>query len=176
MIGLMFFGAIALWGLIAIGVGLGLTKLVREDWRGFAALVFIPLVFFAPVADEIIAYPQMKALCQSGGYELAMTEKDAYGRTIYNASYKVPAGLWPPTIDAFRMKINYVDATSKQSVIVGYGYVESRRGFLGIPAGSSGDKMTAILGKCGLSNVESRDQRGIPTRFSHLNFNVIQAP
>jgi hypothetical protein len=174
MIGLMFFGAIALWGLIAIGLGLWLTKFVRASWSGFAALLFIPLVFFAPVADEIIALPQMKALCeQVNGLELAdgMDEKKAYGRTVYTKSSTTSEALWPSSIKVARKKYFYVDATTKEPILQGVMF-EPISGMLGVPAGSSGGQMTVLLKKC-QPKIEVYDAKGLPTRFSHLNLTKI---
>jgi hypothetical protein len=173
MIGLMFLGAIGLWGIIAIALSLWASKLAGAKWRWLAALVLMPLVFFAPVADEIVAYPQMQALCDKGGYELAMDEQSAQGRTIYNDSHLEKIQLWP-TVVAQRMRILYVDASTKQPVIQGYGFVDPAYGFLGVPAGSSGGKMTLLLKTCSSKSTEPRDANRIPIRFQHLNFTVIK--
>jgi hypothetical protein len=177
MIGLLFLFVIGLWVWIAVKLGTKIPQwLGATRYRTAFGVVLVPLIFMAPVADEIIAYPQMRALCAAGGYQLAMTEKEAQGRTIYSASYETSERLWPPTVEVARMKINYVDAATNQSVIAGYGYVRPLRGFLGVPAGGSGDKMPVILSKCGLTNIEPRDQHGIPLRFDHLKLNLIPTP
>ena len=174
MSGLFFFFVIGVWALIALSLGIKIPKwLGVTRHRTVASGVLVALIFLAPVADEIIAYPQMQTLCAAGGYELAMTEKEAYGRTIYYTSHSTPDTLWPATVVVARHKVRYIDATSKQPVVIGRG-VSPVHGFLGVPAGSSGDKMPLILGNCKAN--EALDEHGIPIRFSHLKFNVIPTP
>lgn len=174
MIGLFFLFVLGLWFLIAVLLGTKIPKWFGATrYRTAASVVLVPLIFIAPVADEIIAYPQLQAMCEATGYELAMAEKEAYGRTIYYTSRRTPDTLWPNTVVVARHEVNYIDATTKQPVVVGRG-VSPVHGFLGVPAGSSGDKMPLILGNCKAKEV--LDKHGIPTRFSHLKFSVIPTP
>ncbi len=178
MIGLLFFGAIALWGAIAIALGIKLPKwLGIQRYRPLWTVVLVPLVFFAPVADEIIAYPQMKALCASlKPYELApgMDEKKAYGRVVYYTQRRTSETLFPSTIEITRSNIAYVDATTKEPVLV-QSWFEPRRGMLGIPNGSSGGQMTVLLDKC-THVAEQFDSQNLPSRFSHLNLTKVPTP
>jgi MFS family permease len=179
MIGLMFFGAIALWGLVAIGVGLGLSKLFKESWRGLAAFALIPLIFFAPVADEIIALPQMNALCATMkplALAPGMDEAKAYGRTIYLSSTTSTETLFPPTIKVTRHNGRYVDAKTKEPVLVQSGFSPSA-GMLGMPSGSGGGSMPLVLSKCPRVDHEDKtDTQHIPLRFSHLKLTVTRTP
>lgn len=174
MIGIFFLVAIGLWAWIAWKLG---TKIPQwfgaTRFRTVASVVLVPLIFVAPVVDEVIAYPQLQEMCHRGGYELAMNEKDAYGRKIYYTLRKIPHTLWPSTVVVEKIEIVYVDSTTKEPVLVGRG-VRPVHGFLALPAGSSGDKMTVLLSNC--KTKEALDVHGIPTRFSHLKFNVVPTP
>jgi hypothetical protein len=178
MIGLLFFGAIALWGVIAIALGIKLPKwLGIQRYRVLWSVVLVPLIFFAPVADEVIAYPQMQALCASlKPYELApgMDEKRAYERVVYHKQSSTSVMLWPPTIEVTRWTSTYVDSKTKEPVLV-QSWIEPRRGMLGVPAGSSGGQMTVLLKKCSPKNVHY-DSKGHPSQFGHLNLTHIPTP
>jgi hypothetical protein len=175
MIGLLFFGVIGLWIAFAIWLGLKLPQWFKWKWSAFASALLIPLILFAPVIDEVIAYPQMQALCAKGGYELAMDEKSAQGRTIYNYSNLEPVQFWP-SVEAQRLHVSYADATTHEPVIEGYGFIRASNGFLGIPAGSSGNKMTLLLGTCASKRVESIGPNQIPSQFKSLNLIIIDKP
>ncbi len=62
MIALLFYGAIALWALLAIYLGCKFPRWfkLKQAWT----LLFTPLVFFAPVVDEVIGRWQFKQLCE----------------------------------------------------------------------------------------------------------------
>jgi hypothetical protein len=62
MIGLMFYGVIGIWIIVAIYLGLKLPQWFKLN--GAWAWLFVPLMIFAPVMDEVIAIPQAYALCK----------------------------------------------------------------------------------------------------------------
>lgn len=88
---LCIWAAIAL--LVANFIGRKLLKRFTKDASGRTTskgvviiLLLAILVFFAPIADEIIAYPTYYKMCQSAGkYEFApgMDAKKAFGRQYY---------------------------------------------------------------------------------------------
>ncbi len=54
------------WGVIATFLGIKLPMWMGiQRYRLLWTVVLVPLVFAAPVVDEVIAYPQMKALCKT---------------------------------------------------------------------------------------------------------------
>ena len=174
MSGLFFLLVLALWFLITVWLGTKIPKwfgLTR--YRKTVSVLLVLLIFFAPVADEIIAYPQMQAMCRAGRYELAVAENEAYGRMIYYTSRTTQDTLWPHTVVIARREVRYIDATTKQPVVIGRG-VSPVHGFLSVPGGSSGDKEPLILRNC--KGTEALDRYGIPMRFSHLKFNVVPTP
>lgn len=171
MIGLIFFGAIALWGAISVVLGSKLPnwfgiQRCRILWTG----TFTVLVFFIPVADEIIAYPQMKALCEqdrSFRFSFGMDEKKSFGRTVYSEERNTNEYIFPSSIKLIRWSTVYVDAVTKEDVLMNHRFIPIR-GMLGIPNGSSGGTMTLLLRSCG-SAYEVYDSNGLPSRFSYLN-------
>lgn len=178
MIGILFFGVIAFWGLIALVLGIKLLQWLHiQRYRPVWAAVFVVLVFFAPVADEIIAYPQMQALCkQDRLFELAsgMDEKNSYGRTVYSEERHTKESIFPQTVEVTRWQTAYVDVSTKEDVLINRRFFPIR-GMLGIPNGSSAGKMTVLLGAC-VPTSESFNPNGIPSRFSHLNLTKIPKP
>jgi len=62
MIGLLFFGAIGLWLLVAFYLGVKLPQWLKL--KPVWTWLFVPLMIFAPVMDEVIALPQAYTLCK----------------------------------------------------------------------------------------------------------------
>lgn len=178
MIGLIFFGAIALWGAISVVFGSKLPnwfgiQRCRILWTG----TFTVLVFFIPVADEIIAYPQIKALCEqdrSFRFSFGMDEKKSFGRTVYSEERNTNEYIFPSSIKLIRWSTVYVDAVTKEDVLMNHRFIPIR-GMLGIPNGSGGGKMTILLHEC-LPTGESFNQEGIPNKFNKLNLKKIPKP
>lgn len=178
MIGLLFFGAIALWGWIAFALGKRLSRFFGiERNRPLWVAVFVVLVFFVPVADEIIAIPKMQEMCkQVNGLALApgINERQARGRTVYSIGKSTTTTLWPSSVKVIRRDYAYIDASTKEPILQGV-WFEPLRGMLGMPNGSSGGHMTLLLGKCA-SKPEAYDAQGVPTRFGHLELKKIPTP
>jgi hypothetical protein len=176
MIGLMFFGALIAWGLFAFWLSKNIPVWFKFKYPTIAAVVLVPLLFLLPVADELIAYPQMQALCASlKPYEFAagMDEKKAFGRTVYHKRVTAQEVIWPKTVKVTRIFSTYVDATTKEPILIESWLVPSR-GMLGISNGSSGGKMTALLNQC--SPVAQYDAAGLPLQFKSLNLTEIPTP
>lgn len=178
MIGLLFLLALGLWIAIAWYLGNTMPKLFGINrYQKSLGVTFALLVFMAPVADEIIAYPQMRALCASlKPYELApgMEDKKAYGRTVYHKQSAARESLWPSTIKVTRWTSTYVDSTSKEPIFV-QNWFEPQRGLLGVPKGSSGGQTTILLQKCSPKN-EHYGPDGRPSQFVLLHITVIPTP
>lgn len=178
MIGILFFGAIAVWGLIALALGIKLPKWLRiQRYRPLWAAVFVMLVFFAPVADEIIAYPQLKVLCSNLpplDFAQGMNEQKAYGRTVYYRDMYTSISVFPSSVRVDRHDGVYFDATTNEPVLAYHGYTP-RKALLSVPNGSSGGTMTLILYGCsGMKSgpdgyvIEKFDSTGLPVRFGNL--------
>jgi hypothetical protein len=169
MIGLMFFGAIGLWGIIAIALSLWASKLAGEKWRWLAAIVLMPLVFFAPVADEIVAYPQMQVLCaQSGKTRLIVSEAAAQGLSVYYYDELVPANLWPSSVRIIKHESGYKNAITNEAVLLS-SRIYPVSGFLAVPAGSGGGTMPVILKACVASGDDlARQPSGLVKKFKWI--------
>ena len=178
MIGLFILFVACLWLLLAVIFGFKIPKwLGLTRYRITFSILLSLLILIAPVADEVIAYPQVMALCKNDKlYALApeMGESKATGRTVYYTEKKEPVKVWPSTVKVSRTDMVYLDAVTKESVLIRQSY-RVTEGMLGMPAGSSGDKMAILLGGCG-SRVEPYSTKGLPSRFSHLNLTKIATP
>lgn len=150
MIGILFFGAIAIWAWVALALGsklprwLGITR-----YRTAFGFVFALLVFVTPVADEIIAYPQLKMLCKS----VEIVEYDpqtATGKTVskYPPIIGKETKTLFPGIQVLVQHGAYVAPTTEIPVVK-WAWIEPDAGFLKFPAGASGGSMPLLLADCG---------------------------
>lgn len=184
MSGLLFLIVIGLWLVIAITLGIKIPKWLgmKRDGHALAvAPVVAVLIFVAPVADEIIAWPQIRALCgdlSPLGYASGMDERKAYGRTIYYRDIYTPISVFPSSVHVDRHDGIYFDARSNEPILAYHGYTP-RKAFLSVPNGSGGGAMTLILRGCsGMKSgadgyvLEKYDSNGVPARFSHLKLTI----
>ena len=143
MIGLIFFGAIALWMLLALNLGRKIPQWfkLKPEW----SWLFVPLVFFMPVMDEVIALPQAYVLCKQaedafwydpsvkGGvlkyYNENLSEEKIIGLNI-KATIRHSSSIIK---DTDRPAIKFMDVVSFSS------------GVLHMPAGSSTASMPLLL-------------------------------
>ncbi len=142
MIGLMFFGAIALWALVAFYLGRKLPTWFRlkPQW----AWLFALLVFFAPVMDEVIAIPQTYALCKQAE-EAFWYDPSAKGGVLkYYDDYSSEERTIGLNI---KVKIRYGASVLKDShaPVIKNMDVYFSSGLLHMPAGSSGTSMPFLL-------------------------------
>lgn len=143
MIGLMFYGAIGLWVLMAFYLGRKLPKWfnLKPAW----AFLFVPLVFIAPVIDEVIAIPQAYALCKKAEdafwYDPAakgkvrMKEGEYLRRENLTVGFNIVA-----RVEEYGIRLADTDA-----VIAKWTEVRFSPGFLSFPNGSSGGSMPLLL-------------------------------
>ena len=145
MFGLMLFGAIIVWITLSVAVAIWLgNKISSRTWRIATKVLLTPLIFFVPVADEIIAWPEMKALCdKASNYEY--DEKTARGRIV---SRKISIGSREnitlfPNIKIVIERYDHVDNKSGERVVSWY-QITTHGGKMGIPS-SSGEQYPLIL-------------------------------
>lgn len=107
-LGILFF--LAIWAVLSLLIARLLSKsllrrFITDATTGnisskgvFVTLLLGVLVFFAPIADEIISYPSYYKMCEDGGkYKFAsgMDEKKVFGREFYATSKYELTGLFP---------------------------------------------------------------------------------
>jgi hypothetical protein len=168
MIGLLFFGAIGLWIWFAIWLGRRIPKWFNWKRQGLISGVLIPLILFAPVGDEVIAYPQVLKLC-STAKDYIYDEQFAKGKTRDQYGYILETKiktLFP------NIQVRISEHASKEYntgiPLIRYFEITPSAGFLKIPAGSSGGSMPLILPSCeprsDLHQLEARLQIQIQKR------------
>jgi hypothetical protein len=91
MFGLLGFGSIAVWFALSLWVAWRAARLVKQIW--LKALVFLalgPLLFVAPVADELIGNYQFKRYCKEAD------EVKIYGTIPVGEDFYTADGKWKP--------------------------------------------------------------------------------
>lgn len=120
--GLMLFGAVGIWMALSAAIGIWLGGFLSTwYWQTAARIVLVPLVFFAPVADEIIAWRQMKVLCDKvSQYEY--DKKIVNGRTVrrtISVGSREEITLFPD-IRIVKERFDHTDNMSGERVISWY--------------------------------------------------------
>jgi hypothetical protein len=143
MIGLMFYGVIGIWIIVAIYLGLKLPQWFKLN--GAWAWLFVPLMIFAPVMDEVIALPQAYVLCKQAE-EAFWYDTGAKGGVVKKglnvlSREKLDVGL---NISADRITYALTLRHSGKTAIK-WSSIEFSSGFLHMPAGSSGTSIPLIL-------------------------------
>ncbi|NOS97616.1 MAG: hypothetical protein HOP25_04010 [Methylotenera sp.] len=171
MIGLGVLLFLCIWGavalLIASLIGKKLLKRFTKDAEGrttskgvLIILVLSILVFFAPIADEIISYPAYSKMCQDAGkYEFApnMDEKKVFGREYHIDLEEKRVQIFPTykelelhkvphsgvVVDVSKRKI--IDTNSKELLLVGT-HIKAVRSFFAMPW--DGSRIPWLLHEC----------------------------
>jgi hypothetical protein len=142
MIGLIFYSAIGLWLLVAFFLGVMLPHWLKlkPAW----AWLFVPLMIFAPVMDEVIALPQAYALCKQAE-EAFWYDPTAKGKVLkYYSNYsreEKTIGLNIKTITERSSSVLVSDG----SPVIKTVSIDFSAGFLNMPAGSNGKSMPLLL-------------------------------
>ena len=123
MFGLMLLGIVVVWVLVTIPIARWLgKKLPDKPWRKAAQVALFPLIFVVPIFDEIIAWPQMKVLCQDGDdyrYSDGMTEENAKNRTVFLQRRDDRQVHLFPTINVRTYRDVVVDARTGETILEG---------------------------------------------------------
>lgn len=151
MIGVSFLLVIVLWTMTAYYLGTRLPRWAKFKHRVLWTWVLVPVLFFLPVADEIIAWPQLKMLCKS----VESVEYDPQTATGKTVSKNPPiidkeTKTLFPGIQVLVQQGAYVAPTTEIPVVK-WKWIEPQAGFLKFPAGSSGGSMPLLLADCGFT-------------------------
>ena len=118
MTGLFLIAVVVLWAWIAVFIARALTirvkrALVRRLGATILALVLLPL----PVADELIAAPQFRALCEEGT-KLKFDPQAINGMTVYRQPSKWPFPQFSIVgLDGYYLETIYTDQPDGKPVI-----------------------------------------------------------
>ena len=172
MIGLMFFGAVALWFVTVVAIAFGIVRLLPDHPRWLIVkIALVLLVFFVPIADEIIAWPQMQELCKGNGrfiFGPEMNEQKALGRTVYYRykSQEERRKLFPD-VEVLYSLHDYVD-TRTGEIILRFHSVKPTYSMFAYPD-AGGTRNTWILSECWSAKVNT-----LPDE-SNLRLNVVKS-
>lgn len=150
MIGLFILGTMGAWVLLAIILGILIPHWLNLKHKVIVRIFLVPILILLPIMDEVIAYPQIKRMCKSvHGFQFVsgMSEENIHGRIVYYNTRESHIDVFPSSVEAVLYEDGYFDYSTNEPIIYGRS-IAIRRGWLGMPAGSSGDKMTVILKGC----------------------------
>lgn len=169
MVGLFILGMMGAWIALAVFLGMKAPQWLNLSSRHqTAARIFlVPLLIFLPIMDEVIAYPQVKLMCKSThDYKLMpnISRDKAHGKNVYfNIRESKIKNIFPSTIEATLYEGGYFDHETNELIL----YARSigvKRGWLGMPAGSSGTKMTILLKGCSRSTKTKESSKSYTPR------------
>ena len=118
MTGLFLIAVVVVWAWIAVFIARALTirvkrALVRRLGATILALVLLPL----PVADELIAAPQFRTLCEDGT-KVKFDPLTIRGKTIFSNVNPTPdPRITVGTLHGYYVPWRYYDAATKELVI-----------------------------------------------------------
>lgn len=150
-IGILFF--LAIWVglslLIALFVGKRLLRRFTTDIETarttnkgvFFILVLSVLVFFAPILDQLIAYPKWQQLCKTTGdfeWGSGMDEQKVFGREYFSENKTTMFTIFP-NIKVEVMSSKLIDASSGELLFIQPHYHFSATAMLKVPDASGGN-------------------------------------
>ncbi len=92
MYGVLGFGSIAAWLVVSLWIALRAARLVKQAWlKALVILAVAPLLFVAPVADELIGKYQYERYCKKA------EEVKIYGTVPVGQELYTVDGKWKPS-------------------------------------------------------------------------------
>ena len=173
MSGLMLFGSLSIWLLFSVAIATWIVSLISmRSRRVYAKLILIPMLFLAPITDEVIAWPQLERLCKgTGRFEFGpgIDEQKAQGRTVYYR-YKAAEEFRKlfPGVEVRYSYHDYVDARTGEVVLRFHSVMPIRSWFAFPDAG--GSRHPWLLSECWSAKVNS-----LPDERS-LRLNLVDKP
>lgn len=165
MIGLFFYGVLAVWGFISYKFSTILRKFITsEKVRRITVPVIFMAIFFAPVSDEIVGGIQFKMLCSERAF-LIVDEAKVKGKTVVSQKHQkqeITSYILPVTEDRFVYK-----DTGSDEILISWNVYRSDGGLLSRSLNILGSSKPYLFhGTC----ISPRWKKTI---FSDLNVNVI---
>ncbi|MDO8336260.1 MAG: hypothetical protein Q7T74_05790 [Candidatus Saccharibacteria bacterium] len=128
MIGLIALLFFVLWGFIAYKLSKFLTKKMKaENPRKIAIPILSVLIFFVPVADEIIGGIQFRLLCNREAL-VADYDENSMGRKLVSVG-AVSYELREYTLPITKLHFSYEDIDSKE-IMISWNYFKAKGGFV----------------------------------------------
>lgn len=128
MSGLLFFGALALWCLVAALMAAGVVRVLPGGrWRVPAGLAVFACLLVLPVADELAGAREFSALCQANS-TIEFDPARAAGRTVY-PDYGAFAPVEGSALAVQVLSADYRDVETGES-LVRYRLFEAQGGWL----------------------------------------------
>ena len=157
MFALILFGAIAFWMFLTLILANWIGNfLPQTPWRIGAKFLLIPIIFIAPLADEIISIPEMKSLCEQK--KAPIVGKDIGERTdaglIARSKIETEYITLSTGIRILLKRHDYIDVNSKNLVLREYYEVRPIKSLIAYPD-AGGSRNLWILKKCDLESTNS---------------------
>ena len=152
MFGLMLFGAIIFWLLLALILANWIGNfLPHTPWGIGAKFLLTPIIFIAPLADEIIAIPEMKSLCEQK--KMPIVGKDIGERTdagrIVRSKIETEYISLSTGVRLLASRHDYYDVNTQKLVLSEYYELRPIKSLFAYPD-AGGSRNTWILNKCEL--------------------------
>ncbi len=127
MIGLIFFGIMIIWFLIAIKITLSLISNIKDKHKKIVLGVIIsPIIFFLPIFDEYIGSQQFEKLCKNEEAWLSPNHKNVTAIIrLEKETVSLVGYLFPIRVQI----VHYVDAFTNED-FYRYKAFHTPRGFL----------------------------------------------
>lgn len=173
MFGLMLFGAIIVWITLSVAVAIWLgNKISSRTWRIVTKVLLVPFIFFVPVADEIIAWPEMQSLCEQKKLPVLganVNEITASARKV-QSQIKTEFISLSTGVRVLAKRHDYFDVQAKELVLTEYYELRPIKSWFAYPD-AGGSRHTWILKNCDLEPTNSPSKKKY--RQEHLGFKEI---
>ncbi len=117
MTGLLLLGVIGIWLVVIVFAMTRLARLFKTLWiRNVVVALASVLMFFLPVADELITAPQFNKLCEEGT-KLKFDPEKIRGKTMFLADDPQP-DITIGLLRGYYIPRRYLDVTTKEELVV----------------------------------------------------------
>ena len=157
MFGLMLFGVIVFWLLLVMILANWIGNFLPQRlWRIGVKILLIPIIFITPLADEIIAMPEMKSLCEQKKEPIVgkdIGERTDAGRIVREKIETEYLSL-STGVRLLASRHDYYDVNNHKLVLSEYYELRPIKSLFAYPD-AGGSRNTWILKKCELEPTNS---------------------